>query len=260
MPPLESARKVKMGRLFYLAFSLLHCVDEIAHSLNDGGNDCIRQLYASSLCEAVVGLVEKLTEFCGFCGSLCGLTVPLAIRCKLAVTHSILATEVGGFNGVLLMAHCLLGDHIRGFYCVLESLERNALKLCTVLTLASDERILQNQKARRQKAERKVKRLCIDYLGGKCQFSPKCCSPILEDVDFCEASFQFHHRKRATKKFKITAAIKALKKEIFEIQTEDDLRKLCPHLIAELDKCDLLCANCHHRLEYCCLRKKLAPD
>lgn len=138
--------------------------------------------------------------------------------------------------------------------------EANPEKQTAYNRTAKQKSNLQNQKARRQKAERKVKRLCIDYLGGKCQFRPKCCSPILEGVDFCEASFQFHHRKRATKKFKIAAAIKELKKEIFEIQTEDDLRKLCPHLIAELDKCDLLCANCHHRLEYCCLRKKLAPD
>ncbi len=113
---------------------------------------------------------------------------------------------------------------------------------------------LLKQKKRRQDAERRIKKLCIGYLGSRCQYTGGCACPTRAGFDICTASYAFHHRKRASKKFQITAYIKDMNKSIFEIDAIEDLPAA---LVRELNKCDLLCQNCHHRLEYCdtCHRK-----
>ena len=67
---------------------------------------------------------------------------------------------------------------------------------------------------------RKKKLWAIDYLGGKC----KICG-----YDKCASALEFHHRNPEEKEFSISK---------YQNSTYERLKK-------ELDKCDLLCANCH---------------
>lgn len=72
---------------------------------------------------------------------------------------------------------------------------------------------------------KQVKQLCVDYKGGKCQM--------------CQQSFQenrvydFHHTDITKKDFAISS------------YTKSYTPKLTQKLKSELDKCQLLCANCH---------------
>lgn len=67
---------------------------------------------------------------------------------------------------------------------------------------------------------RDVKRKAVEYLGGKCM---KC------GYSKCIRALQFHHRNPEEKEFGIAQpTTKSWKK-----------------VVLELDKCDLLCANCH---------------
>ncbi len=104
------------------------------------------------------------------------------------------------------------------------------------------------QKKKRQAAEREIKHLCIEYLGSECQYPGDCVTPMRDGFELCTASYAFHHRDRSSKEFQVTAYIKNMKKCIFDIKSVDDLPS---ELTKELNKCDLLCQNCHHRLEYC---------
>jgi hypothetical protein len=66
----------------------------------------------------------------------------------------------------------------------------------------------------------------IKYLGGKC---------IRCGYNKCIAALDFHHRESRTKKYELAKIICSYKWDT--IQTE-------------LDKCDLLCSNCHRELHY----------
>ena len=70
---------------------------------------------------------------------------------------------------------------------------------------------------------RRIKQWAVDYLGGKCQ----ACG-----YDKYIGALQFHHRDPSQKRFRIGGAHQ---------RTIESLR-------IELDKCDLLCANCHAEL------------
>lgn len=61
---------------------------------------------------------------------------------------------------------------------------------------------------------------CVAYLGGKCQ---RC------GYDKCIAALEFHHRDPGEKEFQFAR---------YQRRSYEALAK-------ELDKCDLLCANCH---------------
>jgi hypothetical protein len=65
------------------------------------------------------------------------------------------------------------------------------------------------------------KELCLEYKGGKCQ---KC------GYNKYVGALEFHHRDPSQKNFNISAT---------------KLRKFDNKTIGELDKCDILCANCH---------------
>lgn len=65
-----------------------------------------------------------------------------------------------------------------------------------------------------------IKKRAIEYKGGKCQ---------LCGYDKCDRALGFHHRDRKEKSFNISGGFS---------RSWDNIRK-------ELDKCDLLCANCH---------------
>lgn len=71
----------------------------------------------------------------------------------------------------------------------------------------------------------KKKQRAVAYLGGKC---------MICGYDKSVTAMHFHHRDPATKSFPISGNY-----------TRGWLRT-----VAELDKCDLLCANCHHEVEY----------
>ena len=77
------------------------------------------------------------------------------------------------------------------------------------------------------KAHRDMKRRCVEYKGGACE---RC------GYDKCLTSLHFHHRDVTKKEFGIGT-------RLVKFET----------LKPELDKCDLLCANCHgeeHDAEY----------
>lgn len=75
------------------------------------------------------------------------------------------------------------------------------------------------------KRQRELKIKCIEYKGGKC---------LVCGVEGHPAIFDFHHRNPNDKDFNI-AKVRSLK--FSEKHT------------TELDKCDLLCSNCH-RVEH----------
>lgn len=73
----------------------------------------------------------------------------------------------------------------------------------------------------RVKIQRNRKKLwCVTYLGGKC----KLCG-----YNKCVGALEFHHRNPEEKEFTFAKYMQS---------SEEKLK-------VELDKCDLLCANCH---------------
>ena len=75
------------------------------------------------------------------------------------------------------------------------------------------------------KIQRDLKQLLVDYKGGAC-----------ENCGYrrCLAALDFHHRAKDEKEFKISQVRKKNLQKIF----------------LELDKCDLLCSNCHREKHY----------
>jgi predicted HNH restriction endonuclease len=66
-----------------------------------------------------------------------------------------------------------------------------------------------------------LRKRAVEYLGGKCR---------LCDYDKCLAAFDFHHTDPMTKDFTISEATSWARAK------------------PELDKCELLCANCHREV------------
>lgn len=82
------------------------------------------------------------------------------------------------------------------------------------------------EKNRVKEKLRNFKQLCIDYKGGKCN---------LCGYNKCIAALDFHHKDPKNKKINIS-----------KIQS----KKLTINIIKELDKCEILCSNCHRELHY----------
>jgi len=83
--------------------------------------------------------------------------------------------------------------------------------------------------AREERAWRDaLKRRMIDYLGGAC----RCCDLTPERAGHV-AVFEFHHRDPGTKTFNLSG----------------NYTRSWRILQRELDKCDLVCANCHRTIE-----------
>jgi len=70
-----------------------------------------------------------------------------------------------------------------------------------------------------------IKQKCLEYLGGKC---------CICNYDKCIAALEFHHKDRSTKEFQISG----------------NYRRSWEKIKQELDKCILVCSNCHKELEY----------
>lgn len=70
------------------------------------------------------------------------------------------------------------------------------------------------------KRRKEIKEKCVEYKGGKC----KVCG-----YNKCMAALEFHHKDPSVKEYGIN----------------NSLTLSMSKLIPELDKCDLLCANCH---------------
>ena len=77
-----------------------------------------------------------------------------------------------------------------------------------------------------QRRREKLKQKAVDYKGGKCQ---RC------GYDKCIGALEFHHRDEKEKDFGIS--YKGYTKAWNKVQEE-------------LDKCDLVCANCHREIHY----------
>lgn len=93
-----------------------------------------------------------------------------------------------------------------------------------------------NREEIRDRAKEKyaaTKRKAVAYLGGICQ---QC---GLEDE--CINVYEFHHKNPAEKDF--------------EISTKTRRLTLSAAVKKELDKCELLCSNCHRKKHGCCKRK-----
>ena len=81
-----------------------------------------------------------------------------------------------------------------------------------------------------------AKKQMIDYKGGKCI---KC------SYDKCVASLDFHHLDPSKKDFNVSSFLRKL------LPKNDGLRERAwQEIKVELDKCLLLCANCHRELHY----------
>ena len=77
-----------------------------------------------------------------------------------------------------------------------------------------------------KRRRRRLKKLAVIYKGGVCQTC---------GYDKCIAAMDFHHRDSSTKEFNIS-------------QFRDAVS--WPKIKNELDKCDLLCSNCHRERHY----------
>jgi 5-methylcytosine-specific restriction endonuclease McrA len=86
-------------------------------------------------------------------------------------------------------------------------------------------------KNRRKRYKKEVKKLAVEYKGGKCV--------LCGLTDDCYEVYDFHHRDPAQKDVSISVLIKKL-----QCSTLTDPLKL------ELDKCDMLCSNCHRRVHF----------
>jgi biotin operon repressor len=108
---------------------------------------------------------------------------------------------------------------------VIKHVNAKTTKLC------EDERKRRNYEHVKKRIQ-KLKELGIEYLGGKC---------LLCGYDKCMASLEFHHRDPNEKEFTVSHN---------QSRSWDKLKK-------EIDKCDLLCSNCHRELHYNLYNKSL---
>lgn len=77
--------------------------------------------------------------------------------------------------------------------------------------------------------KRLIKDKLIQYKGGKCEIC---------GYDKCQGSLQFHHRNPQEKEFSLSCI------------NLNDTNFSMEKLYKEIDKCDLLCANCHAEQHY----------
>jgi hypothetical protein len=91
----------------------------------------------------------------------------------------------------------------------------------------------------RQSQSEVLKQKCIDYKGGSCV---KC------GYNTCTRALDFHHLDSNSKAFTIGNHIVSAPPSSFLDENKEAL--LSDALIQELDKCILICSNCHRELHY----------
>jgi predicted DNA-binding protein YlxM (UPF0122 family) len=117
-------------------------------------------------------------------------------------------------------------------HTILETAEKFNVSRTTVIANTENKRIVLNEIERRKRnyervksRRQKLKEMSVEYLGGKCM---KC------GYNKCIAALDFHHRDPNEKEFSVS-----------KYQNLSWLK-----IMIELDKCDLLCSNCHRELHY----------
>lgn len=75
------------------------------------------------------------------------------------------------------------------------------------------------------------KRQCLEYKGGRC---------VRCGYDGCQAALEFHHRDPSAKEFSVAQHLKNVGHRYV----------LTDRVRGELDKCDLLCSNCHREVHF----------
>jgi len=86
---------------------------------------------------------------------------------------------------------------------------------------------LRERKSREKRVRgREYKKLFVKHLGGQCE---RC------GYDKCQASFDFHHTNPEEKEFAIASEMGSMNFE---------------RLLKEIEKCMLLCSNCHREIHY----------
>lgn len=115
----------------------------------------------------------------------------------------------------------------------LEIIRTDGLKTCTICKVDKELKEFSEGNgpckpcyARKHRNERRAyKAKCVTYLGGAC---------VRCGYSRCQAALDFHHRDPLQKDYTIGS------------QSWEDLEKIKP----ELDKCDLLCRNCHAEVHF----------
>ena len=74
--------------------------------------------------------------------------------------------------------------------------------------------------------QRKFKEICVQHKGGKCEIC---------NYNKCITALEFHHKDPSQKDFNIS---------------QSRLHKLGKELFDELDKCILVCSNCHREIHH----------
>ena len=85
---------------------------------------------------------------------------------------------------------------------------------------------LERGKTIKDDSRRKDKVIYLEYSGSKCE---RC------GYNKCESSLSFHHKEPMNKSFDIGSLSKRL----------DNINELDTYITEELDKCDVICRNCH---------------
>lgn len=84
--------------------------------------------------------------------------------------------------------------------------------------------------------QREFKRKCVEYKGGKCQIC---------GYNKCNGALEFHHISSSLKEFQVS---------------KNGLKKFDDSIKCEIDKCMILCSNCHKELHWGFLKEKMTES
>lgn len=118
-------------------------------------------------------------------------------------------------------------------HSIIETSRKFKISYSTISRYCKNKRILSTKLTKKergieavQKRRRKLKSMAVDYKGGKCV---KC------EYNRCNDALEFHHLNPNEKDFAISAS--------GNTRSWDKIKK-------ELDKCILVCANCHREIHH----------
>lgn len=135
---------------------------------------------------------------------------------KLNINYKVLLTDGAGLvKGFKKCPRCQTQKLINQFYT-----RRNKP--------GSGSYCIECSKKQASERQRSLKQTCVNYKGGKC---------MICGYDRCPAALEFHHRNPNEKDSLFAKKSRS---------RNSTLEKIKP----ELDKCDLLCSNCHREAHY----------